>query len=165
LPDALRLDAMLDVVDRVRGLLRLDVLVVGSREVPEIFRAMTEAGRPVAEVFLWYNLLSDIAGMDESDLVVNWRGQPSRGWGGWAEKGSEVNETFRFVCPNNLVARQKTLSRLSKLLDRYRFTGVFLDKLRFPSPANGFDEMLSCFCSHCRRAASEVGLDLDAVAR
>src|SRR5262249_49883164 len=134
LPDALRPDAMLDVVDCVRRLVRLDVLVVGSREVPEIFRAMTEASRPVAEVLLWYNLLSDVAGMDQSDLVVNWRGQPSRGWGGWAERGGEVNETFRFVCPNNPVARQKTLSRLSELLDRYRFTGVFLDKMRFPSP-------------------------------
>ena len=41
----------------------LDLLVVGAREMPEIFRAMTGASRPVEEVFLWYNLLSDIDGM------------------------------------------------------------------------------------------------------
>ena len=40
---------------------------------------------------------------------MNWRGERSRGWGGWAEKGAEVNETFRFVCPNNPAARAKTL--------------------------------------------------------
>ena len=97
------------------------------------------------------------------DLVVNWRGARSRGWGGWAEKGGEVEETFRFACPNNPAVREKTTLRLRELLHRYDFKGVFLDKIRFPSPANGADEMLSCFCEHCRRAAQAEGLDLDAV--
>jgi hypothetical protein len=37
--------------------------------------------------------------------------------------------------------------------------------MRFPSPANGADEMVSCFCPHCRRAAADAGLDLAAVVR
>jgi hypothetical protein len=81
--------------------------------------------------------------MEDSDLVVNWMGERSRGWGGWAEKGGEVEETFRFACPNNPAAREKTLRRLRELLGRYPFKGVFLDKIRFPSPANGIDEALS----------------------
>ena len=36
--------------------------------------------------------------------------------------------------------------------------------MRFPSPANGLDEVISCFCGHCRHAARTVGLDLDEVA-
>ncbi len=84
--------------------------------------------------------------MNESDLVVNWRGARSRGWGGWAEKGGDVEETFRFACPNNPAVREKTMLRLRELLLRYDFKGVFLDKMRFPSPANGTDELLSCFC-------------------
>jgi hypothetical protein len=95
--------------------------------------------------------------------VVNWKGERSRGWGGWAEQNSEVEETFRFICPNNPDAHRKTLRQLGDLLDRYPFDGVFLDKIRFPSPANGADEMLSCFCPHCCRAAAATGLDLDAV--
>jgi hypothetical protein len=101
--------------------------------------------------------------MNESDLVVNWRGARSRGWGGWAEKGGDVEETFRFACPNNPAVREKTMLRLRELLLRYDFKGVFLDKIRFPSPANGADEMLSCFCDHCRGAAKAEGLDLNAV--
>ena len=31
--------------------------------------------------------------------------------------------------------------------------------------ATGLDEALSCFCDHCRRAASAVDLDLDAVTK
>jgi hypothetical protein len=76
-----------------------------------------------------------------------------------------VDETFRFVCPNNPAVRRKTVGRLRDLLDQYDFAGVFLDKIRFPSPANGVDEMLSCFCSHCRDAAKGVGLDLDSVVK
>src|SRR5262245_43753177 len=100
-PEALSLDGMLAVVERVRAAIPLDVLVLGSREIPAIFEGLCGRDRPVDQLFLWYNLLSDIDGMEDSDLVVDWRGERSRGWGGWAEKGAEVNETFRFVCPNN----------------------------------------------------------------
>ena len=166
LSSALGLDRVMEVVERARSIIDLDILIVGARENPAIFRAMSNPGRrPAKEVFLWYNLLSDIEGMQESDLVVNWRGERSRGWGGWAEKEAEVHETFRFVCPNNPAAKEKTLRRLRELLDRYPFDGVFLDKMRFPSPANGLNEVLSCFCDHCRRAAAANGLDLASVAR
>ncbi len=147
---------MLETVRRVREAIDLDCLVVGFREAPEVFRRFCGPSRPVSDVFLWYSALSDIQGMEDSDLVVSWRGERSRGWGGWAEKGAEVEETFRFACPNNPAVREKTLRRLRELMGRYAFTGVFLAKIRFPSPANGIDEALSCFCGHCRREARAV---------
>ena len=154
---------MLETVHRAREAIGLDLLIVGFREAPEAFREFCGKSRPIDEVYLWYSALSDIEEMEDSDLVVNWRGEPSRGWGGWAKSGGEVEETFRFVCPNNPDVRQKTRRRLRELLVRYEFIGVFLDKIRFPSPANGADELLSCFCDHCRRAAKAVDLDLDLV--
>jgi hypothetical protein len=154
-----------DAIDRVKSSLDLDILIVGAEEIPELFRALTNrTARRVERVFLWYNLLSDIPDMQPSDLVVNWRGERSRGWAGWQAEGADVRETFRFACPNNPQARQKTLARISELLARYPFDGIFLDKMRFPSPANGIHEVLSCFCGHCRQAAARSGLDLDAVA-
>ena len=156
---------MLETVQRVRGAIDLDCLLVGFREAPDVFRQFCGPTRPVRDVFLWYSVLSDIDGMEDSDLVMNWKGERSRGWGGWAEKGGEVAETFRFACPNNPAAREKAARRLRELLGRYDFTGVFLDKIRFPSPANGIDEALSCFCDHCRREATAVDLDLDAVVK
>ena len=165
-PDRLGVDHVLSLIARVKSALDLDILIVGAREIPEIFRLMTDPrGRPAKQIFFWYNVLSDIPGMENSDLVVDWRGQRSRDWGGWAEKGADVAETFRFACPNNPVAQAKTLTRLRELLSRYPFNGVFLDKIRFPSPANGLDEVVSCFCDHCRRAASAIDLDLKDVAR
>ena len=162
-PAALDEQLMLDCVRRVLEALDLDLLIVGFREAPEVFRRFCALNRPVDNVYLWFSALSDIQDMTESDLVVNWRGARSRGWGGWAEKGGDVEETFRFACPNNPAVREKTTLRLRELLLRYDFKGVFLDKIRFPSPANGADELLSCFCDHCRRAAKAEGLDLDAV--
>jgi hypothetical protein len=156
---------VLDSVRRAVEALDLDLLIVGFRESPDVFRRLCAANRPVDNIYLWFSALSDINGMTEDDLVVNWRGARSRGWGGWVEKGGDVEETFRFACPNNPAAREKTTLRLRELLQRYDFRGVFLDKIRFPSPANGVDEMLSCFCEHCRRAAQAEGLNLDAVLR
>ncbi|SDB58439.1 hypothetical protein [Bauldia litoralis] len=163
--ESLPVDRVFRTIERVNAILKIDILVVGARESPEIFQSLSGPSRPVDQIFLWYNVLSDIDGMEDSDLVVNWRGERSAGWGGWAEKESEVAETFRFVCPNNPGARAKTLRRLHHLLSSYPFTGVFLDKIRFPSPANGLEEVLSCFCEHCRASAKVTGLDLDAVAR
>jgi hypothetical protein len=155
--------SMLKTVRRTQEAVDLDFLIVGFREVPEIFSEFCGPRRPVSDTLLWYSALSDIEAMDDADLVVNWRGGRSRGWGGWADKGGEVEETFRFACPNNPTVRRKTARRLRELLARYEFAGVFLDKIRFPSPANGVDEMLSCFCGYCRDAAKQVDLDLDSV--
>jgi hypothetical protein len=164
-PDSLDPLTMLETVRRVQEAIDLDLLIVGFREAPEIFREFCGFRRPVGDTVLWYSALSDIEGMEDSDLVVNGRGERSRGWGGWVEKGGGVEETFRFVCPNNPAAREKALRRLREFLARYDFAGVFLDKIRLPSPANGVDEMLSCFCDHCRDAAKNVGLDLDSVVK
>src|SRR5271166_6807843 len=154
---------MVDTMRRVQEEIDLDFLIVGFREAPGVFRKFCGPDRPVGDAILWYGALSDIEGMEDSDLVVNWRGERSRGWRGWVENGGGVEETFRFVCPNNPAAREKTVRRLRELLARYDFAGVFLDKIRLPSPANSVDETLSCFCGHCRDAAKDVGLDLDSV--
>jgi hypothetical protein len=164
--DLLGVDHVLSVIRRVKSALDIHILIVGSREISEIFRVVTDPrGRPTKQVFLWYNLLSDIPDMENSDLVVNWLGHRSRGWGGWAEKATDVAETFRFACPNNPAVRAKALTRVRELLTRYPFDGIFLDKIRFPSPASGLDEVVSCFCDHRCSAASAVGLDLKDVAR
>jgi hypothetical protein len=53
---------------------------------------------------------------------------------------------------------------LTSLLQEYPFEGIFLDKFRFPSPANGLEMVLSCFCPYCCEKAIKHGLDLQNVA-
>jgi hypothetical protein len=47
----------------------------------------------------------------------------------------------------------------------WRYQGVFLDRIRYPSPALDPSRTLACFCEDCRRAAREEGLDLEDVRR
>jgi hypothetical protein len=165
-PDLLKFDEMVAAVERTRSILDLEILVLGAREIPEIFSDFTKpATRPAKQIFVWYNLLADFPGVEDRDLVVNWRGERSRGWSGWVQQAADVDETFRFVCPNNPAVRRKAVERLRALLERYPFDGVFVDKMRFPSPANGLEDVLSCFCDHCRAGAATRGLNLGDVAR
>jgi hypothetical protein len=160
------IESAFSAIARIQTSVELDILIVGAREIPELFAALTDPHKkPVREIYLWYNLLSDIPGMETDDLVVDWRGGRSRGWRGWSEQNPDVQETFRFACPNNPSVARKTLAAMTAILDRYPFDGVFLDKMRFPSPANGADELVSCFCTHCKMAAAKEGLDLEAVIR
>lgn len=162
-PDALGKERVLRVLQQALDVAPLDILVIGWEEIPELYHTLTaRETRRTNETYLWYPLLSDYPGLKVDHLVLNYKGVASRGWGGFTE-GGEMSETFRFVCPNNPEARETTFSHLERLLTTYDFDGVFLDKFRFPSPANGLEEMLSCFCTHCQRAASEQGLDLTRV--
>lgn len=141
----------------------IDMLILGWVELPDLFQSLTSEGsRLTNQVFLWYPLLSDYPGLESDHLTLNYLGAPSQGWGDFVEQGG-MSETFRFSCPNNRAAQRTTLQQLTRLLTTYNFDGVFLDKIRFPSPANGLNELFSCFCTYCRQAAKESGLDLNKV--
>ena len=140
----------------------LDVLIVGWTERPALYRALTAPGsRPAPEIFLWYPLLSDYPGFEPSHLVVDLTASRSRGWGGY--EGTGIAESFKQSCPNNPDTVAATLGALERCLETYPFDGVFLDKIRFPSPANGLQDVFTCFCPHCIRKAADAGLDLEAV--
>jgi hypothetical protein len=149
-------------INKINEVLPIDILCIGWREIPDLYFALTGKGRVTPEIYLWYPLLSDYPGIEAADLVINHQGERAGGWGDFPE-GQEIHETFMFGCPNNPQVRNKTLGHLEYLLTTYAFDGVFLDKLRFPSPANNFDDMLSCFCPRCQAKAQEQGLDLGAV--
>jgi len=91
--------SMVETVRRVQDEIELDLLIVGFREAPGVFRKFCGSDRPVGDAFLWYGALSDIEGMEDSDLVVNWRGERSRGWRGWAGNGGGVEETLPLRVP------------------------------------------------------------------
>jgi hypothetical protein len=64
--------------------LDLDILIIDAQEVPELFGAFI------------FGTISPGTVLEE--LVVNRRGEQSRDW---AEQNLDVQETFRFACPNN----------------------------------------------------------------
>jgi hypothetical protein len=142
----------------------LDILIVGWDEKATLFKYLTSREtRKSDQVFLWYPFLSDYPEFDRSHLVENINADKSKGWEGYA--GTGINETFRQACPNNPDAVGTSLKHLKRLFSAYEFDGVFIDKIRFPSMANGLQDVFSCFCPHCFQEAARVGLDLAEVRR
>ncbi len=142
----------------------VDILILGWDEKSALFQSLTsQKERLTGQVFLWYPVLSDYPEFNPRHFVVNINNDKSKGWGGYA--GTEINETFRQACPNNPEAVTTSLWHLERLLMKYDFDGVFIDKIRFPSIANGFQDVLSCFCPYCIESAGKAGLDLNEVRR
>jgi hypothetical protein len=68
---------------------------------------------------------------------------------------------FTFVCPNHPDASGQILEHVQRIVDSGQYQGLFLDRIRFPSPAARPLQHLGCFCKHCFQAASDNGIDLE----
>jgi len=79
--------------------------------------------------------------------------------------GFQQMPEFTFVCPNKPAAANAALENLDRALTNAPYRGVFLDRIRWPSPATDPGAQFGCFCPDCQRAAAEQGVDLDAVRR
>jgi len=118
-----------------------------------------EAGRAGAQLFRWHPLLTgDGTFVPRSEWrTIGLDGEPVPGFRGLRE--------FTFVCPNRPAAREAALHHLQDALQSNEYHGVFLDRIRYPSPAAHPATHLACFCDECQRAASDVGFDLEAARR
>jgi hypothetical protein len=70
---------------------------------------------------------------------------------------------FTFDCPVRTAALDAALARLDEAAARHPWHGVFLDKIRWPSPMREPSADLACFCAACQDAAAREGIDLEAV--
>ena len=162
-PDELLQTALVgDYLSKIIKEVPLDILILGWDEKPELFEFLTSyKSRLSNQVFLWYPFLSDYPGFNQQHLVENIYSGKSKGWSGY--KGTGINETFRQACPNNPDAIKTSMTYLNRILSTYEFDGVFIDKIRFPSMANGLQDVFSCFCPYCVTEAARIGLDLTEV--
>ncbi len=109
------------------------------------------------DLYLWQPLLTGHGAfaVEPDWRVVSLRGEPV--------PGVEGKPEFTFICPNQRDARESILKHLDAALAGGCYQGVFLDRIRLPSPARDFAGHFGCFCDACRDAASRAGLDLFAL--
>ena len=135
--------------------LPLDMVLIGWR-LPEALLDVCaeECERAGAALYRWHPLLtSDGTFMPRVEWgVIGLDGMPIPGFRNMPE--------FTFVCPNRAGAASAVLDNLDRALAGGRYRGVFLDRIRWPSPAADPARHLGCFCPGCQRAAAEDGLDL-----
>lgn len=140
------------------ALLPVDVVLLGW-DIPTEFEDVCRgvASHLGTKIYRWHPLLTGDGTIypKQEWRTRNLNGQPLSGFRNLPE--------FTFVCPNNPEARASILDHVNDLAQSSRYDGIFLDRMRFPSPAANLLNSLSCFCEHCKRAAVNVGLDLDEV--
>lgn len=145
----------------------LDALMIwadaASEPLERIIHTCRECG---LQTYLWFPVLADTYGCEtsEEDLVQTAGGQRGHGWvGRWELLGSNQEE-FLFICPNNEPALERIFAVYRELVESLDLDGVMLDRIRYPSCANGFETLYTCFCGSCRQAlASRTSLDLEAL--
>lgn len=115
------------------------------------------------EPWLWFPVLADTPGVSVTpdELVTAFDGSRGSGkTGAWSGLESG-DENFLFSCPNNERHAERVLDSCSSLMDGFDLRGIMLDRIRYPSPANGFEMLFSCFCDCCaRRFRAETGHSL-----
>jgi hypothetical protein len=138
----------------------IDNVLLGWNLPPALIEACAaECSRRRADLYLWQPLL---AGDGVFQPRPEWR---TIGADGRPISDSKNRDEFTFVCPNRAGAREAVLQHLEDVLSCGCFQGVFLDRIRFPSPAESPGRMLACFCEDCARAAENAWVDLASVRR
>jgi hypothetical protein len=148
---------------RLRGALDqlpISYVLLGWNLPASLVEACREVtSRAQSQLYLWHPLLTgdgvfrprpefQVVGLDGA-RVPGYRGMPE----------------FTFVCPNRPGVGEAVLSHLHDVIRQGVYQGIFLDRVRYPSPAADPACLLACFCDGCHRAAAAEGLDLEAVRR
>ena len=95
------------------------------------------------DFFLWFPVFSETGAFRQLDPLVDLYGAPLE------NVRSQTAEDFSFCCPNNPQNIERILDIFESEFTSICFSGVFLDKIRYPSFAQGQQSVFSCFCPHC----------------
>jgi hypothetical protein len=127
-----------------------DDLITACRQITE---------KNGATLYRWHPLLTVDGSFSIRPewMTVNINLDPIRGYKGQPE--------FTFLCPNNPAVQNIILENLNALVEKQLYEGVFLDRIRFPSPNADPLINLACFCRHCHEVAASQGLDLEEIRR
>jgi len=153
--------------DAVRSRLRqafqrlpISIVLLGCELSPTLEEAVAEeTDRQGAWLYRWQPWLTSDC---HTDLPPEWA---MVGSDGVPIPGYNHKPTFTFVCPNCSEVSDFLMERLEGIAACGFFKGIFLDRIRFPSPVGDSSLRLGCFCRHCTRLAADIRLDLEPVRR
>jgi hypothetical protein len=135
--------------------LPLSYVLLGWHLREDVMQACAEeTARNGAQLYRWHPLLT---GDGVLAPLTAWQ---TVGLDGTRVPGFQSMPEFTFVCPNRPAVREAVMARLRLLCRSGAYQGMFLDRIRFPSPAVAPDRALACFCDDCVRVAADEDLDL-----
>jgi hypothetical protein len=94
------------------------------------------------ELYLWFPVFSETGALERLSPLVDIQGR---------RIAYQSAEDFSFCCPRNPENIAKIMSIFEREFASIPFSGVFLDRIRYPSFGNeyGLRNVLSCFCPEC----------------
>lgn len=103
------------------------------------------------KTYLWYPILADIPDfkIEQEQSVETFGGLRGYGKNGCWDKLGEGEEDFLFLCSSDEEHIRRIFDQYQNKIKESGLDGVFLDRIRFPSPSNGFELLFSCFCKSC----------------
>ena len=107
------------------------------------------------EFYLWLPVFSETGSLRPQSALVDFYGRKLKGNTGHAE------EDFSFCCPNVPANIENVLDIFEREFSSIPFTGIFLDKIRYPSFAQGFTSVFSCFFPHCLALYKKENFDIE----
>ena len=138
--------------------LHLKALMLGANlKENELRYVMGVCDKLAIEKYLWFPLLADVPkGVDISPLLLEGLGDEGETF--ILNQQKESGEDFGFLCPVKACNSPELYQFYDRYLELYAFDGVFLDKIRYPSPANGLANLIGCQCPSCRKMYAENNL-------
>jgi|GEM_PF-539723 len=120
----------------------------------DLARKITERCDKVGtRVSLWVMVFADRpAGLSSYPNVQDAEGRTGYGATGAWENIGKGDEKFLFYCPSALDKDEKGIESALRAAKSIGTRGIFLDRIRYPSPANGLEFMSACSCPLCREA-------------
>ena len=131
----------------------------GSRETRSLYeKTAVFLEKSNIEFYLWFPVFSETGVLKSLDPLVDLHGRPLE-----SQSGSGKEENFSFCCPGSRHNIEKILEIFEEEFSSMPFSGIFLDKIRYPSFAQGQRGVFSCFCPHCAAEYADPGQVRDAL--
>lgn len=143
-------------IQQIFDKLNCEAVIAGWNTSPEPYRVIIEEAKIRGkDVYLWLPVFSEEEEAFPALPALDQKGHPH------VPMGSQGSESFAFFCPSALGNRTRIINIFEKYFSHLGFDGVFLDKIRTASFANGFYAALGCCCPLCQshyRSAANVDM-------
>lgn len=151
--DLFKKEILIGKLNEAKKYVNLGALMIWADTSEKTFQMIVDICNDLnIEIYLWYPILGTIPeySLKKYEKVESFN--RTRGYGKIAhwDKINTYPEDFSFACPNNEKLIDKVFNDFKIKFNKYNFDGVFLDRIRFPAPSNGFEMLFTCFCDFCK---------------
>ena len=140
---------------RVLGRLPVETVIWGWSSEKKLNRAISDTlEESGCQSFIWLPVFSETPEGTETDPYVPLFEQGSSGI------ELSADEHFEFVCPSSRRNMDNALKMAASIAGENYVTGIFMDRIRYPSAANSVGAFAGCMCERCKAVYRKFGVDI-----